>query len=296
MEVHYEDNADVADLVVVVPRSGSVWFTVLGTEFIVIFIINALTLVAFARSRHLRKRTRYLIMNLTVADLLTGAVTGPLDMRGSYIEGAWRELRLIFPVASQACLSSISLERLHATLYPFRHCLTDKWAYFKIIIGTWLLALFLAVSQMVLRLHNDEGIRQYAVASYTVVTLLVITVSYVIIAIKVKNNPPPQLFGAVASDRKLTVTLFLVTVVSILTILPLVIHNAIPDAIWVNLLSGASSDKIRKTIIALYYTNSAVNPVIYAMRMRTFRNAAKDDICKKSQNSTRVLSVELHAR
>ena len=218
---------------------GTIWFAVFTSELIAIFIINAFTLIVFARNRHLRKRTTYLIINLTVADLLTGAVMGPLDMRGSYIEGAWRELGLIFPVASQACLASISLERLHATLYPFRHCLTEKWAYFKIIIGTWLLALFLAVMVMVLRLHNEVEI-PYAVASYTVVTLLVITIPYVIIAIKVKNNPPPQLFGAVASDRKLSVTLFLVTVVSILTILPLVIHNAIPDAIWVNLLSDAS--------------------------------------------------------
>ena len=159
---------------------GTIWFAVFTSELIAIFIINGFTLIVFARNRHLRKRTMYLIINLTVADLLTGAVTGPLDMRGSYIEGAWRELRLIFPVASQACLSLISLERLHATLYPFRHCLTEKWAYFKIIIGTWLLALFLAVMVMVLRLHNEVGI-PYAVASYTVVTLLVITVSYVII-------------------------------------------------------------------------------------------------------------------
>ena len=46
------------------------WSKVFITEFIVIVIINAFTLVAFARNRHLRKRTTYLIINLTVADLL----------------------------------------------------------------------------------------------------------------------------------------------------------------------------------------------------------------------------------
>ena len=54
------------------------WFPVLITESVVILIINAITIIAFARIHHLRKRNTYLIINLTVADLLVGAVTGPL--------------------------------------------------------------------------------------------------------------------------------------------------------------------------------------------------------------------------
>ena len=52
------------------------WFAVFLTEFIMMFIINALTLVAFAKTHHLRKRRTYLIMNLTEADLGQGAVGG----------------------------------------------------------------------------------------------------------------------------------------------------------------------------------------------------------------------------
>ena len=56
----------------------SVWFTVFITEFLLILVINAITIMAFARISHLRKRSTYLIINLTVADLLVGAVVGPL--------------------------------------------------------------------------------------------------------------------------------------------------------------------------------------------------------------------------
>ena len=58
------------------------WFAVFLTEFITMFIINALTLIAFAKTHHLRKRKRrrYLIMNLTVADLGQGAVGGPVTL------------------------------------------------------------------------------------------------------------------------------------------------------------------------------------------------------------------------
>ena len=54
-----------------------IWIAVWLTQFIMVFIINTFTLVVFARSRHLRRRSTYLIMNLTVADLLIAAVSGP---------------------------------------------------------------------------------------------------------------------------------------------------------------------------------------------------------------------------
>ena len=55
-------------------------FAVYVTQYIAIFTINGVTLLAFARNHHLRKRTTYLITNLTVADLLVGAVTHPMDL------------------------------------------------------------------------------------------------------------------------------------------------------------------------------------------------------------------------
>ena len=58
----------------------SVFFPVFISEFLVILIINAITISAFVRIRHLRKRSTYLIINLTVADLLVGAVAGPLHV------------------------------------------------------------------------------------------------------------------------------------------------------------------------------------------------------------------------
>ena len=126
-----------------------VWLPVFFTEFLVILIINAITIIAFAKIFHLRKRSTYLIMNLTVADLLVGAATGPLfmcyqgrqDQRPDFIIWA---IQLTFTIASQVNLSLISLERLHATLFPFRHCLITKWICIKIIVGSWLIVFALA--------------------------------------------------------------------------------------------------------------------------------------------------------
>ena len=275
---------------------STIWFSIFVTEFIVIFIINAVTLIAFARNHHLRKGTTYLIINLTVADLLVGAVSGPLGIYFTYeIEHAshgfsWREFSILtfgmlFPGSSLVNLSLISLERLHATLSPFRHCLIEKWVYYKIIVCSWFFLLILAASGAVLSLYEPVAYH-CALASFNVFALLILTISYVVIVFKVKSNPPPQPFGSLASDRKLSVTLFMVTIVSILTILPWAIQHAqsVTSLTWPDTIlsrrSPAKEVRIAETTV-LFYANSLVNPLIYTIRMQEFRKALKDLICKR---------------
>ena len=95
----------------------------------------------------------------------------------------------LFPVDSLANISLISLERLHATLFLFRHCLVGKRDYLIIILCSWLFSLTLSsvIAPLYLRLSLANP---YVNASHTFLTLVVVTVSYVIIISTVKNNPP----------------------------------------------------------------------------------------------------------
>ena len=76
------------------PQERKIWFGVSTAEYIVIFIINAYTAFAFARNRHLRKRTTYLIINLTVADLLVGAPNGTFAHFVPGADRAWTWFQL----------------------------------------------------------------------------------------------------------------------------------------------------------------------------------------------------------
>ena len=128
------------------------------TELIVIVLINLFTLATFARNRHLRKRSTYLVINLTMADLLLGVaaflspILEPHILESHNILGEhfnwyaflYLTLESLFPAASLANLSLISLERLHATIYPFRHCLIQEQVYFAVITLSWLLTLLFA--------------------------------------------------------------------------------------------------------------------------------------------------------
>ena len=58
-------------------KEESIWMATLLTELIAVVLINLLTLATFARNRHLRKRSTYLVINLTVVDLLVATVAEP---------------------------------------------------------------------------------------------------------------------------------------------------------------------------------------------------------------------------
>ena len=229
--------------------------------------------LSLPRIRHLRKRSTYLIINLTVADLLVGAVTGPLYYLNRHKENnvfRW-VIQLTFPIASQVNLSLISLERLHATRFPFKHCLITKRFYFKIIIGSWLITVAIAFVMA----NLTKEVRSYAWASFSLLTLLVLTVSYIIVIVNVQRNPHSQNHGSLHMERKLSVTLFIVTAVSVLTILPCAIYKSIPGHLQEK-LSNPSRVEIYDMLTTIYFASSIVNPVVYAIRMQEFRKAVRN--------------------
>ena len=217
-------------------KEESIWMATLLTELIVIVLINLFTLATFARNRHLRKRSTYLVINLTIAGLLFGVEAVLLRILESRILEShnilgehfnwyaflYLTLDSLFPAASLANLSLISLERLHATICPFRHCLIREQVYFTVITFSWLLALLLASMMAILVvLRVQFKLLFYVFASYCFITVLIIIVSYVIIILNVKSSPQSHIFGSrLLAEKKLSITLFVMTVASFRTILP----------------------------------------------------------------------------
>ena len=134
------------------------------------FIIDAFTLFIFARTLQLRKRSTYLIINLTVADLLIAAVSGPetilVFIRNKRPKKGFGVLYSIISdmcwIASLGNLVLISLERLQATLYPFRHYfLVGKRIYCMIIIFSWVGALTLVCVLHIIRMNDSALADRY---------------------------------------------------------------------------------------------------------------------------------------
>ena len=258
------------------------WLAVYIPEFVIIFLINGFTIITFARNHHLRKCTTYLIINLAVADLLVGAVSGPMHIYHTLTfkpeSGfSWKNFTVMyfdefFGNCSLLNLALLSLERLHATLFPFRHSRLTNWIYLKTIVCIWLLALVLSSAKAALFLTGSKA-NGIVWASHIIIVLSTVTVSYMIIIFNVKRNVPPQLSGAGASDRKLTATLFVVTALSTLSILPLFFYFVLGVRRF-NTLSTKAVFDIHQSVFVSFYANSFVNPIVYTLRMQEFRKAA----------------------
>ena len=123
---------------------NTTWLAVYIPEFVIIFLINGFTIINFARNHHLHKCTTYLIINLDVADLVVGAVSGPMYIYHTLTFEAeraisWKKFTVmffqeIFANCSLLNLAFLSLERLHATLFPFRHSRMMNWVYLKTVV------------------------------------------------------------------------------------------------------------------------------------------------------------------
>ena len=88
-----------------------------------------------------------------------------------------------------------------------------------------------------------------------------------------------QLGSVMSAERKLSVTLFIVSAASILTLLPYLIILCIAISsdryVWIEF----TPVNIAKTF---YHFNSILNPVIYAIRLTEFRRASKELFCKNN--------------
>ena len=132
----------------------------------------------------------------------------------------------------------------------------------------------------------SEEASQYAWASFSAVTLLVLAVSYTIIIVNVQSTPHSQHHGSIHKERNLSVTLFLVTRVSVLTLLPWAVHNSMPGDIKEKWHSASSVD-IHEMLAVIYFANSIVNPLVYAIRKQEIRKALRNLVSRQSQAEQR---------
>ena len=164
---------------------------------------------------------------------------------------------------------------MHATFRPFRHRVIKKWVYGVTISVVWVLAGMISTAIMMLLLFDKEwSHHQYLWQSYCLLCLFVIYACYASIIVKICCGARPQHHGGARRQRKLTVTLLIMTTVSLLLWLPYAIGTFVfytTDSI--RSLSYTKKMRLNMSLLLLLYTNSFVNPVVYTIRMPKFRKA-----------------------
>lgn len=264
-------------------------FTVVGS---LIIVLNLATIVTFSINTQLRRRNVYCLINLAVADMLYGGfgtaycVCIFLDQYVNLniniaVQVVVYVLLILAFVGALMSLALVSLERVFATVFPFRHRLTPSRKYMFVFGFLWLLSLVVA---LFFNLTPRSQFRTVFICYWfiLVVSLATNIVSYTIIFIKVKLQGKRQVHGqhtisfmtrTQKIERDLAMTFFIVTAVSLLTWLPylvvrvmfLVNHTSFD-------LSSSLPSKV-SVVFLIQWLNSVINPVIYVYRMRHFRKA-----------------------
>ena len=267
-----------------------IFFTVLITECVAIVTVNLLCIILFIKNKSLRTRSMYLVMSLTVADLLVGSLSGSVNLFYGqnrycpfvkFYSLSWEVIIAIdfliylFPLVSVTNIAVISLERFHATFRPFRHRLIKRWVYVVAIAVIWVFSIITSVIIGIERFLMTHHL--YLLESHCCLCLIVTFVSYTSILFKFRFGAHPQRHCAAAlRQRKLTVTLFITTLVSLLLCLPYSILYLLADRSSYrsfNSLSDPERIRLLSSLNFLRYANSVVNPILYAVRMPDFKKA-----------------------
>ena len=278
------------------------WLALFITISITIITVNLLSIVLFITNRSLRTRTMYLVINLTIVDMFVGGFSSLYHLLLLECD-IWEihltlgltiiiEFRCIwFPLTSLTNIAVISLERMHATIRPFRHRLIKKWVYGVTIAGVWVSAAMVSTAILILEVYVYGKEFLYLLQSYCFLCLLVICVSYSSIVVKFLCGAHPQHHGAVRRQGKLTVTLFIMTIVSLLMWLPHAVFIFLPSS---KFLSFQESSRLNYSLNSLVLMNSLVNPIVYTIRIQELRKALL--LLFKRQQRQNADVIHLHVR
>jgi len=201
------------------------------------------------------------------------------------------ELMDLFVFGSLINIVIIALERLHATFFPFRQRVLKKWVYQLIIAAVWVSSGLVIIAVELLAQFDELYYSVYLFWTFISICLLIICVSYTSIVIKVRCGGQPQHHGATSRERKLTMTLFIVTFVSLLLCLPFVIFRC---AVFITKfkiyqsLSFSVGFHLNSALLVLFHGNSLVNPILYTIRMPEYKSALLALFRKQPQQQRQV--------
>jgi len=200
-------------------------------------------------------------------------------------------LLLLFIFGSLINITIIALERAHATFFPFKHRVLKKWVYRLIIAVVWVTAGVVTVAYTLLAQFNKVYYSIYLYVTFILICLLTICVSYTSIVIKLRCGAQPQHHGATSRERKLTMTLLIVTGVSLLVHLPRVMVYYVLLISKFEIMASLSFSvfyHLDTALLVLFYSNSLVNPILYAIRMPEYRSALLAIFSKGPQQQRQV--------
>ena len=267
------------------PRSPSIAIATINALFCVLGITgNSLVLVAVYRTKELQRLSNFYLVALAIADFLTSAIVQPLlivmvieESKGECdktLETVFRSVGNFSAAASLLILMFITAERLMAVLKPTMYQNYHPRRRFAIFIS---ISVIVPLIYTILRLAVSKRATSYFSAILFVLGYFYIVVSYLIILhqLRIQSKKMKRSTSPTSEDNTRTtrhaevVTLTMALIIAIFTIMwvPFFYYRVSKPSTN----SGEAYNWVRTTAIS----NSALNFIVYAFRMKRFRSAFK---------------------
>lgn len=285
-------------------NAQKVWACLFGIEGFIIICGNALAIRIFMGRKFIICKSSYLLINLTVADMLVGfssfctlfeVLYASNTMFSSCENPGYNQINKISfsfsictLVAALNSLALMALERALAILIPLRFRRAKTMHYIYCIGLSWLLSMLVLLKNI-----NDcsQGFVRNLLRSFMMLIIFVsisaIVLSYTAILIKVKYRPSLQVKNSAIMLRniKLSKTLMLTTLVALITWLPRFITYILKRG------SVSTDHDTSLVLVMIIYSNSIANLFVYAFRMPVFRKELKKMIRIITRNRIEVSEV-----
>lgn len=257
------------------------WCVGYGIIDVLVIVTNLLTILIFVRSNLLRNRTYYFLLCLAIADIMVGTISLPLYIHSwvIFINGGEYDpvvskvptaIDIFSGFASVIALTTIALDRLYSVVLPNWHLTTPGFVYCILIALIWTLSgVFLSI-----RLLEDANVLPdksmfYCVIAAFFLFLAVLCLAYIGIWCRVRHRMHEKTSRALEKDKKLAMTLFLITAIFLLSWVPFQALNIytkeMDDCCDYEMFILVTLTKM------MQYMNSFVNPIIYTFKMPDFR-------------------------
>lgn len=252
-----------------------IWTIAFAVECLIIIVGNAVAIAVFWKQRSTLRRTRYLLINLAIADFMVGVCAIDdivcFPMKGCKISQKAYKVDACFGMASLSFLVLVSLERLYAVISPLRLRVTKTSTYCFFILASWVLSamLFLVVYPIFSYFSITITVQPVILSALQVMCLIIICVAYSIILVSSKNEDPRLQDSQRKQSKTLAKTLFIVAFLSVITWFPHAVINI------VRYHTGKGQGDMYRAGQVFRMANSFVNPIVYSYRMPEFRNTLR---------------------
>lgn len=233
--------------------------------------VSILTIAVFSRKKLRRRSTSFLLIGLAVADLLIGTLVLPLFITVTLTHPSALEVRIasyyldiITGLASIFTIAVISLERMYAVCFPFRHQMLSRCNYIVAVCVPWILAISGLI--MVAALVKDHRFTSVFFISSLVLPLVIISTSYSVIWVTRHRSSLQE-----EQERKLARTLLIIIGAFVVTWLPFQVTNTYIIACRYSDSCEYPSVVIMHIAVFLRLSNSFLNFMVYSLRMPDFR-------------------------